>query len=124
MSSSEVVDYAQEIESLEQSNRALMKRLLQEGPTGWVTLFRVSCQGQSGSTIYADTPKWRSFDNGKFHLEGRKVISNLTLFREQEASKAFLVCQDYICDGSVTKKATDNFETTNDRGNWKKNHLS
>ena len=87
-----------EIKTLRQANTTLLKKQLVHIPEGWVTLHRVHCQNETVSTTYADLPTWRTFANGRSHLEGQFVVSNVSLFKEQNASKAFLVWQDYICD--------------------------
>lgn len=87
-----------EIKKLRQANTTLLKKQLVHIPEGWVTLQRVHCQNEAVSTTYADLPTWRTFANGRSHLEGQFVVSNVSLFKEQNASKAFLVWQDYICD--------------------------
>lgn len=87
-----------EIKTLRQGNATLLRKQLVHIPEGWVTLHRVLCRNGRVSTTYTDLPTWRTFANGTSHLEGQFVVSNVPLFKEQKASKAFVVWQDYICD--------------------------
>jgi len=84
---------------LKASNTALLKRAPPKTPKGWVTLHRIQCKDQSMPSTYQDAPTWYRLSEGLFHLQGQNHVSNVDILKEGMATKAFIVWQDYLCDG-------------------------
>ncbi|KAF2121325.1 hypothetical protein BDV96DRAFT_209396 [Lophiotrema nucula] len=110
----------QEIADLKKANTALRYERSPPIPSAWVTVHRVRCQDQVDPAIYADMPYWRRYTNDVIHMEGDKPISNLGLFKTQQADKAFLVFRDYSCDGHLRKTGSRTHETREEEEQWMK----